>query len=387
MVVRNPRIRASILTVALICFAAAAPSQSSDAGPTFTVTPPKGSWTLIAYGDMRFTDPADRVDSNPVARQALVRRIAEEKPNVLLLSGDLPFHGGDADDYAVYQAETQVWRQEGIRIFPALGNHELYDPRERNGCAHCLENWWNTFPELRGRRWYSVHFGEAYIITLDSNSELAAGSVQGQWLARQLKELPDGVRYVFISLHHPPIADPVRFDNWHNARPNEQALAQQLETAASQTKARIVVAAGHIHNYERFQHGGVDYLVSGGGGARPYQVDRTPRDLYQERVFPIFHYVKFVSDGGKLRATMYRLDNERLEKVRLDDIQLGVLQLDKGSFIAADSFTVGEGVAVSASVRERWFDLSARIRWALVCLEQLIDDSHQFLGIGRLLQI
>lgn len=353
--------------ICLVGLAQAAPSKSSDSGPAFTVSPPKGSWTLIAYGDTRFTDPADRVNSNPMARQALVRKIAEEKPSVLLLSGDLPFHGGDGNDYVVYHAETEPWRQAGIRVFPALGNHELYDPRDRNGCGTCLENWWKTFPELRGRRWYSVRFGEAYILTLDSNLDLYAGSAQGQWLARQLQELPSDIRYVFISLHHPPIADPVYLKDSHSARPNEEALAQQLEAAAKQIKAKIVVVAGHIHNYERFQRGGVDYLVSGGGGARPYRVARSPSDLYQENIFPVFHYVKFASDGGKLRATMYRLDGDR--------------------FISADSFTVGELAPVNAkNVRER-FDLAGRIRWALVCLQQLIDDSHQFLGIGRLLQI
>ena len=367
------RIREWLLSLVLICLSGwVAASQSSDSGPTFTVTPPMGNWTLIAYGDTRFTDPANRVDSNPVARQALVRKIAEEKPNLLLLSGDLPFHGGDANDYAVYQQETEPWRQKGIRILPALGNHELYDPRDRNGCAHCLENWWNAFPELRGRRWYSVRFGESYIITLDSNMDLTGGSAQSQWLARQLKELPESVRYVFISLHHPPIADPVFLRDSHDARPNEEALARQLDAAAGQIKAKIVVIAGHIHNYERFQRGGVDYLVSGGGGARPYRVSRSSGDLYQDSVFPNFHYVKFVSEGGKLRATMYRLDNDRL---------------DRGSFIPADGFTVGETATIRAKNLGERFDLAAGIRWALVCLQQLIDDSHELLGIGRLLQI
>ena len=363
-------VRASILAATLICLAGAAPavagpSRSSDSAATFTVAPPKGSWTLIAYGDTRFTNPADYLDANPEARQALVRKIADEKPSVLLINGDLPYHGGDANDYVEYQRETQPWRQEGIRIFPALGNHELYHPRDQNGCNTCLENWWNTFPELRGRHWYSVRFGEVYIITLDSNLELTPGSEQSQWLAEQLNGLPKDVLYVFISLHYPPIADPVHLSTSHNARPNEQALAQQLEEAARRITAKIIVIAGHIHNYERFQRGGVDYLVSGGGGARPYKVDRSPMDLYQDTAFPVFHYVKFIPDGHKLRATMYRLDN--------------------GGFVAADRFTVGETEQVKTG-GWRW-DLAARIRWAIVCLEQLIHDCHQLFGIGRLFQI
>ena len=359
-----------MLVAVFACLAGSAPavmgpSPSADSAPTFTVAPPKGSWTLIAYGDTRFTNPADHVESNPEARQALVRKIADEKPSVLLISGDLPYHGGDANDYVVYHVETEPWRQAGIRVFPALGNHELYHPRDQNECNTCLENWWNTFPELRGRRWYSVRFGEVYIITLDSNLELTPGSEQSQWLAEQLKELPKDVRYLFISLHYPPIADPVHLSTSHNARPNEQAVALQLEEAARQITAKIVVIAGHIHNYERFQRAGVDYLISGGGGARPYQIDRSPIDLYQDSTFPVFHYVKFVRDGGSVRATMYRLD--------------------KGNFVAADSFIVGE----TEQVKNVWWrlHLAARIRWAIVCLEQLIDDSHQFFGIGRLFQI
>ena len=296
--------------------------------PAFTVKPPDGPWTLIAYGDTRFTDPANQTDSNPAARQALVHKIAEEKPSVLLLSGDLPFQGGVANDYAVYRAETEPWRQAGIKVFPALGNHELYSPAWGMQCKTCLQNWWTAFPELRGRRWYSVRFGETYIVTLDSNLSLAAGSTQGQWLARQLKHLPADVRYLFVSLHHPPVADPVRGDTSHNVRPNEAALAQQLEAAAGRMSARIIVIAGHIHNYERFERGGVEYLVSGGGGARPYEVDRTPADLYQDNVFPNFHYVKFESDGDKLRVTMVRLDNDK--------------------FFVGDSFTVNSTAAVDA---------------------------------------
>ena len=50
------------------------------------------------------------------------------------------------------------------------------------------------------------------------------------------------------------------------------------------------------------------YLVSGGGGAQPYPVERTPSDLYQDNSFPNFHYVKLVLEGNTLRGTMYRLD-------------------------------------------------------------------------------
>jgi acid phosphatase type 7 len=300
----------------------------SGPGPTFTLAAPKHGWTLIAYGDMRFTDPSDTKDSYPDARRALVAKIAAEKPDMLLLSGDVPFHGGDANDYAVYRQETAAWRTAGLKVFPAMGNHELYGPA-KNCPESCLQNWWNNFPELKGRRWYSVRLGEAYIITVDSNLDLTPGSEQSEWIAKQLDGLPKETRYVFVSLHHPPMADPIVGDPSHNVRPNEEALAHQLEAAAPHLKANIVVIAGHIHAYQRFQRNGVIYLVSGGGGAKPYPIARTPADLYQDNVFPNFHYVKFVSDAGELKATMYHLD-------------------DKGAFVPSDSFVVGAAATAAA---------------------------------------
>jgi acid phosphatase type 7 len=325
--------RVGWILVALICLAAlvhgadhSASGLLSQAGPTFTVPAPEGSWTLIAYGDMRFTDPSNQSDTNPVARQSLIQRIAVEKPSVLLLSGDVPFHGGEANDYAVYERETAPWRTAGVKVFPALGNHELYSCLVE---SKCLENWWNTFPELRRRRWYSVRFGNAYIITVDSNLDLQPGSRQSKWVAKQLAQMPHEINYVFVSLHHPPVADPILNNPSHNVRPNEEALAQQLETAAKRMSAKIIVIAGHIHAYERFERGGVEYLVSGGGGARPYPIARSPKDLYQDNVFPNYHYVKFVSQGGSLRATMYRLD-------------------ERGGFVPSDSFEVNSASSVAA---------------------------------------
>jgi len=287
----------------------------SEAGPTFTIAAPKDGWTLIAYGDMRFTDPRNTSDSNPTARRALAAKVLAEKPDLLLLSGDVPLSGGVANDYAVYREETAAWRAAGLNVFPAMGNHELHG-------SGGVENWWNAFPELRGRRWYSVQMGDAYFITVDSNLDLTPGSVQSKWVAKQLKGLPKGTRYVFVSLHHPPMADPIVGDPSHNVRPNENALAQQLEAAVPRTKAKIVVIAGHIHAYQRFERNGVVYLVSGGGGAKPYPIQRSPADLYQDNVFPNFHYVKFVSEAGVLKATMYHLDG-------------------KGGFVPSDSFVVG----------------------------------------------
>jgi 3',5'-cyclic AMP phosphodiesterase CpdA len=280
----------------------------SSSGPTFTVSPKDvpAHWSLIAYGDMRFTDPTNESVTNPFARRALVAKIAAEHPDALMLSGDVPYDGSNANDYAVFQTETAAWQEEHLRVYPALGNHELHNDEIRSP-----KNWWGAFPELKGRRWYSVEFANSYLIALDTNLSLADGSRQKAWLLDQFQHLPQQTRFVFISLHHPPVADSIEGNSSHDVRPNERALAVTLEAQAKNSNVQIIVVAGHIHNYQRFFQNGVTYLVSGGGGAKPHPIARTPADLFQDKAFPNYHYVRFEFDGKQLNAVMYRLVDPR----------------------------------------------------------------------------
>jgi 3',5'-cyclic AMP phosphodiesterase CpdA len=302
---------------AVLCFAQSSKSQTSTQASsqsrqlraTFVVreTDLQKPTTIIAYGDMRFTDPSSLPATNTDARRALVARIAQERPDALLLNGDLTMHGGDQADYAIYQTETKAWRDEHLRIFPALGNHEFANCDVRR----CLQNWWNTFPELKNHRWYSAQLGtKLYLIALDSNDSLLPGSPQQSWLEAQTDSLPNSVEFVLITMHHEPVGD-VQIGADDNPRPNEMALAELLKRENLNSKVRFVVIAGHIHNYERFEQDGVVYLVSGGGGAPQQTIERTPTDLYRDNSFPNFHYLKFVFDRDTLDATMCRLADLR----------------------------------------------------------------------------
>ena len=263
-------------------------------------------FVLVAYGDMRFTAVTETAASSPTARRALVARIAAENPAAIFINGDLPFHG-IAADYDVYRAETQTWRDKHLRVYAALGNHELSACLEPS----CLERWWSAFPDLRGLRWYSVAVGSRLIgIALDTDTSLLPDSPQRTWLEGQIAALDPQVRVVLIVMHHPPLTavQTVKLAD-HNARPNEQALAAYLQTAAAHSAARFVVIAGHIHNYERFAQEGVTYLVSGGGGAKPREVDRPAADLYQGTDFPNYHYVRFELRQKTLSGEMIRLQD------------------------------------------------------------------------------
>ena len=280
-------------------------AEGEAAGPTFSQID-NGShsgWTVVAYGDTRFTDPTNVVAVNPNVRRWLVQRIADENPDAILVSGDLPYMGSDAHDYAVFREETRIWRDRHMHLYPALGNHELKGGEELG-----LANWWKTFPQLSGRRWYSVSFRNAFFICLDSNASLSADSEQRRWFDQQIAMLPTDIQVVIVVQHHPPMAD-LPMDPDHTPQADEIAFARHLEYKARNLPAQFIVIAGHIHNYERFKEQGVDFLISGGGGAKPHPVIRGPEDLYKESTFPNYHYMKFAFDGKQIRASMMRVVN------------------------------------------------------------------------------
>jgi len=74
--------------------------------------------TVIALGDTRFTDPSNVTATSPLARAALIARIAQERPDTVVISGDVPWHGVTGD-YARFGVETEPWRALHIRVLPA----------------------------------------------------------------------------------------------------------------------------------------------------------------------------------------------------------------------------------------------------------------------------
>jgi hypothetical protein len=278
----------------------------SEPGPTFVAADSQlpSPLTFIAYGDQRFTDPSNTQKTDPRIRQWLVKQIAAEHPSAVIMNGDVPLAGDVANDYTVFQNETKVWRDSRMRVFPALGNHEFHGDPQKD-----LENWWTAFPELQNRRWYSAQLGSrVYLLFLDSDTSLLPGSDQARWIEQQLEGLPSTIDFVILSLHHPPVADiQQHIEVDHNPRPNEIALRDYLSKAAPASHASFLVSAGHIHNYERSVVDGVTYLVSGGGGAPPYFVERTPEDLYKSILFPNYHYVKLTVEKDRLHGAMYRV--------------------------------------------------------------------------------
>ncbi len=259
---------------------------------------------FVAYGDTRFHDPKDTDAANPAVRVALVQAIAQVHPAFVCFTGDIVYNGYDASDWKVWDSETSIWREKSIPIYPALGNHDLHGDEKI-----ALSNYFQRFPDLKNSRYYAVRAANTLTLVLDSSLDEVLGP-QGQWLATKLDNIPSDVDFVFLMFHHPPYtssSDAKLFGGGHSARPTEQHLAKMIEDRQAHARVRFVVFSGHVHNYERHEHGGVTYFVSGGGAAHAYPIERAPDDPFQSKQVN-YHYLLVEVDHQQLKITMNRLE-------------------------------------------------------------------------------
>lgn len=294
------------LFVALLLSAQAAPPpERPDTSPTFDFTQFKSGAPLhlVAYGDTRFTNPSETSATNPRIRKWLAGRIAEEHPQVLLITGDTPYYGARESDWQVFQSETAPWHAQNILELPTTGNHEVY-----GGAKQGIANYLANFPQIENRRYYSALLGNVEVISLDCTLPAGVSQPQSRWFAEQLDHIPSQVQFVFILYHIPWVADPQTRLLINVPSSSALLLRGILESRLNRISAKVVVFSGHIHNYERFVRKGVEYVVSGGGGAEPYPIlIRGRSDLYRDKAFPVYHYLTVDVDNGRLHAVMWKV--------------------------------------------------------------------------------
>jgi len=292
------------VTAALLGLACCTKASTAQTTPVDLQAKVSAPFRFVAYGDTRFHDPKDMDAANPAVRVALVQAIAQVNPAFICFTGDIVYNGYDGNDWKVWDSETSIWRDQSIPVYPALGNHDLHGDEKI-----ALGNYFQRFPDLKNNRYYSVRAANTLMLVLDSSLDEVSGP-QSQWLSNKLDNISSDVDFVFLMFHHPPYtssSDAKMFGGGHSARSTEQHLAKMLEDRQIHARARFVVFSGHVHNYERHEHGGVTYFVSGGGAAHAYPIERAPSDPFQSKEVN-YHYLLVEVDHQQLKITMNRLE-------------------------------------------------------------------------------
>lgn len=236
-------------------------------------------------------------------RRAVFARLAQERPAFVVNTGDLVARGSSEGDWETFDEETSALRAAGIAYLPVLGNHDLWADRDE-----ALANWFVRFPFLDGRRWYEVRHAGVAVLLLDSNEyALSAEQVTAQdaWLAERLAaaDADASVRCVLLACHHPPITNSIVHGS--SAWVREHFVAP----LAGHAKVKAFFA-GHSHSYEHFREGGIDYVVSGGGGAPLMDVGGPTGehpDLYDGPRG--HHFCRLTPRDDRIDIEMVRLDD------------------------------------------------------------------------------
>ncbi len=256
--------------------------------------PGEGPVEILVMGDNR---------TDATAHAAVVRAMAEHPADFVLNTGDMVAHGDSPEDWArMFDVQEPLLRS--TPLFPALGNHELY--QSGRGLERFLR--YTRVPrELGGREtYYGFTYGLVRVLVVDSNQDWEEDDEQRSWLEEQLAaaEAAPEVRHVIVAMHHGP------YSSGHHGG-NEDMLASGLPELLRERGVSLVLS-GHDHMYERGSVDGLHYIVTGGGGAPLYPVNaRAPGQLAFE---PVYHFLRVSVDGDRVTVTALRADGSRIER-------------------------------------------------------------------------
>lgn len=269
-------------------------SGDARASGSFRTAPPDGEGPLrfVIYGDTR----TQAEQHGLVARQVLNR-----DPQLAIHTGDLVATGSLDDDWQqFFRIERDLLM--AVPLYPVIGNHEL-----QRDDAEGLERYLRYLAvPADGRRYYAFTWGPVRFVMLDSNDEWEQGGEQWAWLERELVATaadPSSAHVVAV-MHHGPFSS-----GYHG--PNQRMLRAGVPALLREHGVDLVVG-GHDHTYQRGTRDGLRYLVSGGGGAPLYVMNRQSPGLLAFAVD--YHVVDVEVTEERFAIHALRADGTTLER-------------------------------------------------------------------------
>lgn len=225
---------------------------------------------------------------------AIIRQLVLLDPDFVLQTGDLVENGSKEPLWSdFFSIERELLRRSPY--YPVPGNHE--------GEA---SNYFKYFPHSRN---YSFDYGNAHFIGLDTNITSSQFAAQEKWLRADLAAHKNAVwRIVFC--HHPLYSSSTGSSRIAEAARLSARLLPILKTGQVQ-----LVLSGHDHNYQRYESEGIQFIVTGGGGAPLYAMKVT--SPLARKTARVYHVCSIHVNGSALSIHVIQPDGTLVEDLQL----------------------------------------------------------------------
>ena len=230
-----------------------------------------------------------RNNETPWAWGKVAQRVWEDRPNFVVLAGDLVDKGMRKSDWLEDFFPKGHVLMSRVPVYPVLGNHEQDAP-------YYYQYVVAPAPEY----YYTFHYGNAQFFMLDSNRDLSEGSEQYNWLEWELAR--STAQWKIAVHHHPPYSSD---NNDHGDTDNALSMLgveNPRNLVPLYEKYGLDFSLfGHTHLYERSwpikedrinMKEGVVYINSGGAGGYIEEFAPT-RSWFTQELQKGHHYCTF----------------------------------------------------------------------------------------------
>ena len=229
------------------------------------------SFSFAVVGDSR---------ENIADYSEVISMINEQIPPPLFVIhlGDL-VKNGSIEEYANFMDITGNLNTPFLAV---AGNHDLRNKGKK------------FFINLFGPLNYFFDYKDNRFIVLDDVTEGKKGLSDEQvwWLNYALKKAKKKNKFIFM--HIPPSVGHITSDYSKN-------MNRFISTLKKYNN--VYVFCGHIHDYDKFKYKGINFFISGGGGANIGKRSLTFGGHFK-------HFLVVDVDGNKVRDKVVRLDDE-----------------------------------------------------------------------------
>jgi len=221
----------------------------------------------------------------------MLPKIAEAKPDLALLAGDIVQHG-----FMLREWQTEWFATLSVEDFGQTT--PVYFARGNHDGEHALSYAYTHLPG--NAAWFAFTTAGARIIVLDTEADQSAAPEQKDWLVHELESpASKAADFRIVTFHKAPFSN--RWSSAKSTYDGEDWVRQWWVPVFEDHHVDLVIA-GHAHAYGRMDKAGVRYLVVGGAGGAldTYKTAKWP----MEKDIPVHHWALMEVGEGKLHWTV-----------------------------------------------------------------------------------